>query len=333
MNKQPIQRFQTEPVLKILGDPIRAAILRMLLVKPATLSQMGEVFQKHPAQIRHHIKQLEKIGVVELESVQNVKNYQEKYYQATAKAFFINISFFPDPPPEGQFVILGSDDYVLNLLAETINNLHGFPHLLTLPVGSLNGLIYLRENYCQITGCHLLDMQSGQYNIDLVRNLFSDKTMKLVTLSHRCQGLLVKKGNPKNIQSLFDLGRKDVVFINRNRGAGTRLWLENALPQQNIDSSKITYGQTEALTHSEVANLIEQGLGDTGLAISSAANFADLDFIPLFEERYDLVMSEEIFNSEGFQKILTIIRSPTFHQQVAIFEGYNTRNMGKVIHV
>ncbi len=304
MQRQTIKRFQTEEFLKVLGDPIRSSILRLLMAKPATISQLGEILQKHPAQIRHHIKQMEKIGVVTLESIQKVQNYQEKYYQATADAFFINLSFFPDPPPEGQLVLLGSDDYALNLLAEMVNSTPDFPHLLTLPVGSLNGLIYLRENYCQITGSHLLDPQSGQYNIDMVQNLFGDQTMVLVNLSCRSQGLITKKGNPKNIRTLADLTREEVIFINRNRGAGTRMWLEHSLRQINIPSSSIKYAKSEASTHSAVAEAITKNLGDSGLGIFGAAKIYDLDFIALFEEQYDLVMTEETFTSPVSKSII-----------------------------
>ena len=333
MKKIPIQRFQSETILKILGDSTRAAILRMLMAKPATLTQIGEVLEKHPAQIRHHIKQMEKLGVIELESVVKVLNYQEKYYAATAEAFFINLSFFPDPPPEGQFVILGSDDLALNLLTKTVNAQPELPHLLTIPIGSLDGLIYLRENYCQISGSHLINPYDGEYNVGMVRSLFSDRKMVLVTLTHRQQGLFVAKDNPKDVQTLKDLTRTDIEFINRNSGAGTRIWLEQTLRQENIDPNEIMGYKTEVNTHSQVIEAVRWGRADAGLAIYAASKFNGLEFIPLFEERYDLVMPEEVFQSEGFQAVLAIIRSEAYRGEVDALGGYNTSKTGEIIFI
>jgi len=230
-------------------------------------------------------------------------------------------------------VILGSNDPALNLLTQTINLSTDTPRLLTLPVGSLDGLIYLRENYCQISGCHLLDMQSGEYNISFVSNLFSDQPMCLITLCHREQGLLLQKGNPSNIESLKDLTRENVRFINRQRGAGTRIWLDQTLRQMGIDPQTIHSYQLESNTHFGIAQTILEDRADVGVGIFAAAKKFDLDFIPLYEERYDLVMKLETFESDAFQKILTVIRSESYLKQVNEFGGYKTTFSGKIIRI
>ncbi len=328
-----IRRYQSEEGLKILGDPTRGQILRLLISRPATLSQLGEQLQKHPAQIRHHLKIMENFGMVELETVKTTKNYTEKFYRATAKAFFVNLAFFPAPGAAGQIVVLGSDDLALNLLRDFVNQQDNTPDLIILPVGSLDGLIFLRENYCQISGSHLYDFESGVYNIHYVQNLFSDRKMVLVTLSHRELGMLIKKGNPKNIHSLEDLTRKGIRFINRNRGAGTRFWLDQNLRQRNIDAADIEGYERMVHTHQAVAEAIRSEQADVGIGMYSIARLNDLDFIPLVEERYDLVMPADFYHSSIFQPILQIICSTEFKQQVSALGGYRVTDTGQVIEI
>jgi putative molybdopterin biosynthesis protein len=328
-----IKRIQSEEFLKILGNPTRLAILRLLISKPATISQLGEMLNKHPAQIRNHIKQLEKAELVRLISVLPVRNYLEKYYQATARAYFVNMAVFPVPSERGQIFILGSDDRALELLAEHMERREGAPLLYVLPVGSLDGLIYLRENYCQISGCHLFDMESGEYNQPYVRHLFTDQAMVLVTLAYRRQGLMVRKGNPLGLTGIVDMAREDVTIINRKKGTGTRLWLDQQLKHMGLDSSKINGYASDALTHAEVANAVAGGWADTGLGIYAAAEKVNLDFIPLFSERYDLVMAEAFFKSADFLPVMETLHSADFRRAVEKLGGYNTSHTGEVLRV
>ena len=328
-----IQRFQSEEVLKLLGDSTRLAMLRMLISHSATISQLGEVLGQHPARIRNHIKQMERAGLVELVSIQLVKNYREKYYRATARSFFVNMAVFPEPSARGQIVILGSDDPALELLSKTINEKENYPAIYTLPVGSLDGLIYLREKYCQVSGCHLFDMDSGMYNLPYVRHLFTDQLMILVTLAYRQQGLIVKKGNPLGIANLNDLTREDVRFVNRKRGAGTRLWLDQQIRSLKINPEEINGYKIELNTHSEVAESISAGNADIGLGIFTVAHQHDLDFFPLFEERYDLVTTEKFFHSHRFAPILKTLWDPEFKRAVDNLGGYNTSHMGEIVSV
>jgi molybdate-binding protein/DNA-binding transcriptional ArsR family regulator len=330
---QHIQRIHSEETIKILGDSTRLAILRLLISHPATISQLGEILGKHPAQIRHHIMQLEKVGVVELESIKTVKNYQEKYYQATARSYFLSMSILPVIPESGMIVILGSDDPALDLLANQLSEKTDAPHLYIIPVGSLNGLVDLRDKYCQISGCHLFDIDSEEYNLPYVRQLFTEQTMILVTLSHRQQGLIIQKGNPKYISGVTDLIREDITFINRKRGSGTRLWLDQNFRRMGIEKHMVKGYRKEASSHSEVAGEIASGTVDVGLGLFTAAQKFQLDFIPLFMERYDLVMREEMFLSHTFMPILETIQSPEFKQQVESLGGYDTSHTGDIITV
>jgi molybdate-binding protein len=328
-----IQRIHSEDILKVLRNPTRLAILRLLITRSATITQLGEILQQHPAQIRNHLKQLEKAEMVQLESVQTVKNFLEKYYRATARAYFISMAVLPEPLERGQILLLGSDDPALDLLASQLNRRMDAPELFILPVGSLDGLIYLREQYCQMTSCHLFDQDSGEYNVPFVRFLFADRPMTLVNLAYRQQGLLICKGNPQHISGIADLGRENLTFINRNRGSGTRQRLDQHLRMIGLDPRAIAGYEVEVFSHCEIARAISAGQADVGLGIFSAADQHGLDFIPLFEERYDLVMSEAFYRSPQLQLILESLQSPEFKAGVQGLKGYNLSHSGEVIQV
>lgn len=328
-----IQHLHSEAMLKVLGDPVRAAILRLLISRAATISQLGEILGKHPAQIRNHLMQLERLKLVELISIVDVKNYKEKYYRATARAFFVNLAVLPEPGPQGQIVVLGSDDLALNLLAELVSHTSQAPLLYTLPVGSLEGLIYLREGYCQISGCHLYDLQSGEYNLPFVRQLFTDQTMIVSNLAYRQQGFMVSPGNPFGLTQLDDLIRAGIRFVNRKPGTGTRHWLDQQLRQMGLVPAQIEGYHNEVQTHAEVAQTVADGRADIGLGIFALARKYELAFIPLFEERYDLVMPEEFFYSDTFSPVLKVLRSTEFRAQIETLGGYNTARTGEIITV
>ena len=173
----------------------------------------------HPAKVRYHLKILEDAELVALTSTREVGSFVEKYYAATAGAFFINHLLLPEPAQHGTIFALGSDDPALELLSRHLEG-DKVPDLVALPVGSLDGLIALKQGHCHMTGCHLFDPISGEYNTPYVRRIFPGQKMHLVTLAHREQGLLVAPGNPYQVKGLEDLGRMDITFVNRNQGSG-----------------------------------------------------------------------------------------------------------------
>lgn len=330
---QIIHRIQSEEVLKLLGDPTRLEILRILIAKQATISQLGTFFHIHPARVRHHIKLLEKEGLVELVSVQTEKNYIEKYYRATAKMFLVNMAVLSEPTEKDQLVMLASDDPALNFLITRVNSALQRPFISTLPVGSLDALIYLKEKFSDIAGCHLFDAASGEYNVPYIHHLFSDQNMVVVHLVGREQGLYVKRGNPLQVKSMQDLTRSDVFFKNRKRGSGTRLWIDQSLKTQGIKTEEINSSLPDASTHAEVAEAVSYGLADTGIGVLSVARSFDLDFIPLFTEQYDLVMTGETFQSDRIKPILDALNDPNFREFVLKMGGYSVTNMGQFIKV
>ncbi|GER94533.1 molybdopterin biosynthesis protein [hot springs metagenome] len=229
-------------------------------------------------------------------------------------------------------VCIGSHDNTLDILANIIKKNYPKFSLSSAHVGSMGGLIALKRGEAHFAGTHLLDEQSGEYNIPFVKRLLSDKKILLVNLAYRQQGLLVKKGNPKGIKGFKDLVRDDVIFINRQGGSGTRLLLDKHLKDLGINPYTVKGYDREEYTHMAVASAVLTGLADTGLAIYSSANALGLDFIPVANERYDLAIPVEFVDTEMIRIILKILREDEeFKMAVESLGGYDIRHMGKVI--
>jgi molybdate-binding protein len=317
--------------IKLLSDPHRQAILRLLMAGPATLTQLGRIIGQHPAWVRHHLKQLEQAGLVEMRTAHVSGGFIEKYYQAKARAFFFQQMILPDSPGKEILVMLGSHDLALNILAQrTLGSLK--VELIIQPVGSLDGLIALRQGFADLSGCHLLDIDSGEFNLPYIRHIFPDRPVSLVTLAHREQGLLLAPGNPHQIRGLADLARSDLTIINRNQGSGTRLWLDKQLERLGIPSDQVRGYTHEARTHTLVAQAIQQGRADAGLGLAAAARQAGLDFIPLFHERFDLAILDEQMKSPILQNLLDYLGSQKFRRLVSGLGGYDTLHTGEELH-
>lgn len=318
------QKLSAYEHIKLLADPRRMEILRRLMAAPATLSQLGEALGEHPAWVRHHLKKLEMAGLVVLAEKRVTRSVTEKFYQARASAFLIQELLLPQS--EKPLVVLsGSHDLAVELLAEQL-----MPHLsvFTLPVGSLDGLISLRQGLCHLAGSHLRD-DGGEYNVPTVRHLFPEQGVRLITLAYRTQGIMVQPGNPKQIRSLQDLYRSDVLFVNRNPGSGTRTWLQQELHRLGIPVSAVRGFENGLMTHRESARAILQGQADAALGIQAAALQAGLGFIPLFEERYDLVVSEQALGQVA--PLLEAVQTAEFRQQVAKLSGYAMAHSGEQV--
>jgi putative molybdopterin biosynthesis protein len=321
----PVHSIHSLEQIKLLTDPRRLAILRRLMSAPASLTQLGAALGEHPAWVRHHLKQLEAAGLVELVETRVQSGVTEKFYRARAGGFLLQQTILPDDPAHPTVVFSGSHDLAVELLAEKLS-----PHLtvLTMPVGSLDGLVSLRQNLCHLSGCHLLDAD-GEYNLPFVRRFFPDRAIQIVTLAHREQGLMTAPGNPKGIRGLPDLTRADVTFVNRNPGSGTRLWLDRQLAAQNIPPGAIRgYGEVVS-THTESARRVQSGAADAAVGLRAAASQFGLDFTPLFHERYDLVLPQE--QAEFLAPLLETIQTSAFRRSVESLTGYETAHTGEQI--
>jgi putative molybdopterin biosynthesis protein len=228
-------------------------------------------------------------------------------------------------------VIVGSHDNSLDVLADQLKAGHSELTLSSSHVGSMGGLMAIKRGVCHLAGTHLLDTQDGSYNRSYLKKYLPDAAVKLIHLVQRDQGLIVKPGNPKEIHGIEDIGRKDISFINRQVGSGTRILLDYKLNQLGIKADAINGYQNEEFTHMAVAVSVLSGSEDAGLGIYAAAKALNLDFIPVVTEQYDLVVPQEYFETEPIQILLDIINSPVFKQRVEALGGYNTQNTGEII--
>jgi len=308
-----------------VSDPRRLSILKQLMDAPATLTQLGKALGEHPAWIRHHLKILEQAGLVKLSEVKISDGYIEKYYQSSAPAYLFQELLLPEKPGKHTVVLSGSHDLALDMLAHLS---FGDLFILTNPVGSLDGLVALRQGLCLAAGCHLYDAASGDYNSPYVRHFFPDKKMVLLTLAHREQGLIVSPSNPHKVLGLQDLARQDLRFINRNRGSGTRLWLDEQLKRMGISAEQVSGYSDEAKTHTSVAVAVQEGRADLGLGIHAAALSHHLGFIPLFQERYDLIIPQEQFIQKQLSPMFDAFYSSEFRHQVESLGGYDVTHLG-----
>ncbi len=230
---------------------------------------------------------------------------------------------------ERTILCIGSHDVILDLLAQFLAQ-HG-RRFVAANVGSQGGLIALRRGEAHVAGSHLLDPQTGEYNISYIRDYMPGIPVKVVAFVGREQGLVTRRGNPKGIRTLEDLSRPDVKFVNRQRGAGTRVLLDYHLKLAGISSDLIQGYNEEEYTHLGVAAAVASGRADCGLAIAAAAQALDLDFVPLFQERYDLVMPKQHADSELMRPLFDVLKDAGFREGISKLAGYDTSVMGKII--
>jgi putative molybdopterin biosynthesis protein len=310
--------------IKLLADPRRMEILRLLMSSPATVTHLARAMRQSPAWIRHHILALESADLIEVSEVRKTGKVTEKFYRAKVDALLLQEVILPRTK-KATVIFSGSHDLGLEGIAE---HLEKHVNLLSLPVGSLDGLVNLRQGICQISGSHLLD-ESGRYNTPFVRHLFPDRDMEIITLAYRTQGLILAKGNPRRIKKISDLPNPKVRFVNRNPGSGTRLWFDAELQKLHIPADQVNGYGTVVQTHSDAATLISLNKADVSLGLQAAAHQYGLDFVPLFEERYDLVLPRA--NETMLFPLLEYIQTLEFRNSLALLTGYNTAHSGEQI--
>lgn len=320
---EPVSSFEE---IKLLADPRRMDILRLLMVSPATLTHLARTLKRSPAWIRHHILTLESANLVEVSEIRRTGKVTEKFYRAKAGALLLQEVILPKTKKPA-VIFSGSHDIALEGIAD---HLEKHVTLLSLPVGSLDGLVNLRQSLCQISGSHLLD-ESGEYNTPFIRHLFPDRDVEIVTLAYRTQGLMFAEGNPKGVKRIGDVASPKVRFVNRNAGSGTRLWLDTELKRLKIPAENVNGYDREVKTHTEAARLIETGKADAALGLQAAAYQHNLDFIPLFEERYDLILPRE--NEKILLPLLDYLQTADFRAALNSLTGYNTSHSGERILV
>ncbi len=232
---------------------------------------------------------------------------------------------------EDHIVIMGSNDFTIELLSHELSARfpkfsHSFSNL-----GSIGGLIALGRGSSHIASCHLLDPDTGEYNLPYLPRYLPDLETTAINLIYRDLGLILRSGNPLDIAGIEDMVRPKIRIINRQEGSGTRIFFDFELKRLGIDPNRINGYEKQVNTHAEVATAVLSGVADVGLGILSAAKMLGLEFIHITRERYDLVIPEENLSAKPVGALLEVIRSQEFSGKVEQMGGYDTRDSGKIM--
>ena len=226
-------------------------------------------------------------------------------------------------------VALGSHDLTLDLMGQFLSQ-RGV-RLASGNLGSQGGLVALARGEAHFSGCHLLDPESGEFNVRYVQRYVPDTPVVIVALVGREQGLITSAGNPLAFQGLRQIAGGKVTFVNRQRGSGTRILLDYHLERLGVSPGSIEGYDREEYTHLGVAAAVASGRADVGLGIRAAAAALNLDFVPLFSERYDLVIPKAYYDSERLRPLLDLLTEDGFRKAVAALPGYDVSPMGRLV--
>jgi putative molybdopterin biosynthesis protein len=234
------------------------------------------------------------------------------------------------PPYEGLMIIAGSNDILLEKALALFNRRH--PEHLSVfgNLGSVGGINALRRGLCHMATSHLLQENGNEYNFDFLKRQF-DRMPVVVNFCKRDQGILLQKGNPRKINTVKDLGKSDIRIVNRSLATGTRLLFDRELKQAGIAGERIAGYDREVNRHLDVGLEILGGRADAGPGIRPVAALLGLAFMPLRQERYDLLVTRERFFDQGIQYFLSLLHEKGFIQAAEQLEGYDVSKSGKMI--
>jgi len=297
-----------------------------------TPDEVAQIFQISKHTVYELIKRGElqafKIGnKMRIEHVE-LERYKESMKAPAKKSTDApNINMMPKAPIR----LSGSHDFLVEHFAKQTGsalNMQIQPSF----IGSLEGLMMLYRSQCDIAAIHLLDPASQEYNLPFIHQLFVYENIAVMRFADRQQGFIVAKGNPKNIHNFIDLTRKDVQFVNRQKGAGTRFLLDSMLSSHGINPSKIIGYANEEWNHLSAASYINRGMADVTFGIQSAASHLGLDFVPVAQEKFDLVFRFTTENKADLMAIIHYLQSASFKDSLTNLEGYSIQDLGKIIY-
>ena len=232
---------------------------------------------------------------------------------------------------ERTIVAIGSHDVSLDLLGSELRRKGTPVFLASANVGSLGGLMALSRGEAHVAGTHLLDETTGEYNLTFVRRYVKGRDVVVINLVRRVQGLIVQPGNPRSLASLDDLARDGVTYVNRQRGSGTRVLLDYMLRERGLSADRVRGYEREEYTHLAVAAAVAGERADAGMGVLSAARALEMDFVPLADEQYDLVIPRAHYESDLLAPLLELVRSEEFRASVEALGGYDTSSIGTVV--
>jgi len=234
----------------------------------------------------------------------------------------------PDPAGLWRLRFAGSSDLSVELLGRSLAEQTPSVTLATDFIGSLGGLMAVARGEADIAGAHLWDEVSGAYNIPFVQRVLPNRKVVMLNLVQRLQGLIVPPGNPQGLAAVSDLALPGVVLINRQPGSGTRVWLDVQLKTAGVGTENVSGYDQEESTHLGVARAVAEGRATVGLGISAAAIAYGLDFVPLGQERYDLVIPLEVWDTYPLRVLRSTVVSPHFKESVLALGGYDISQTG-----
>ena len=233
---------------------------------------------------------------------------------------------------ENTILCTGSHDLAIGVLEDQLKLRHPELKIAATNVGSLGGLLALQRGETHLAGTHLLDPETGVYNVPDIKRTIPTVPVALVHLAQREQGILVARGNPKSVCGLKDLARPGIRFVNRQPGSGTRVLLDYELKKIGIDPASISGYEREEFTHMAVGVAVASGLADAGLGVRAAANALDLDFLPVAAEQYDLLFHRSFLESAPGEFLMEILNSAALKSAVTSLGGYDTERCGEILY-
>lgn len=232
---------------------------------------------------------------------------------------------------ENTLVSIGSHDVLMDMVANIIHKNKQLVNLSSAHVGSLGGIMAIKKGECHIAPIHLLDEETGTYNLTYLKRYLADEAVVLIKGVKRTQGMIIPKGNPQNIQGIADLVRPEISFVNRQRGSGTRVLLDYLLKTAQLDANQVLGYSREMNTHMMVASAVKSGSCDVGIGVLSAANMMALDFIPIGEEAYDFVILKENLDDPRVQIFIQVLKSQEFKEALKRLGGYELEQPGEIV--
>lgn len=232
---------------------------------------------------------------------------------------------------QNTLVVIGSHDPLLDEVADMMHRADPAVFMSSSHVGSMGGIMAIRRGEAHAGGCHLLDTETGVYNLSFLKKYFPNGGIRLVRCVGRQQGLMLAKGNPLDIKEFADIAKNGVRYVNRQKGSGTRVLMDYLCEQYAVNVSDIYGYEREELTHTSVAAQIANGSADAGMGIYSAAQLYDLDFLPICIEAYDLIIPDHAWETPVVQQLIATLKSPAFREKMLAMGGYTVDHPGEII--
>ena len=228
--------------------------------------------------------------------------------------------------------IISGQELTLDMLAKRIENRLPSSNILRAYQGSLTSLIKMYQGEGSIVSLHLFDGETGTYNVPYVKRILVGQPCTMINLLARNVGFYVQKGNPKNIKTWADLSQSSIRFVNREKGSGIRVLVDEQLRIQKLNKERISGYEWEESNHLGVATQVANGKADVGVGSEKFSQIVNVDFIPIMKEQYDLVILKNKENEELIEVVKDILQSEEFHNELNAIGGYDITKTGQIVY-